>query len=117
MSTIALDFDGVLSNYTGWHGPGRLDPPVDGAIEAIRAYQDAGLDVCVYTSRADSPESIRQLEHWLREYGLESRRAKQIQITSRKPPAVVYLDDRAWQFKGTFPSPGEIKSFKTWQGH
>jgi hypothetical protein len=116
MSTIAIDFDGVLSDYSGKFSP-RLDPPVDGAIAAIKDYQDAGLEVCIYTTRADGPEAIIRLEAWLIEHGLPSRRVKQILITGRKPPAVVYLDDRAWRFTGIFPSPEEIKNFRTWQGH
>jgi hypothetical protein len=118
MSTIAIDFDGVLSNYTGWKGhEAPFDPPVDGAIKAIRDYQDAGLTVCVFTARADSAKSTSRIQQWLLDNGLEYRRAQQVTITSTKPPAVVYLDDRAWQFMGFFPTPEEIKNYKTWQGY
>ena len=116
MSTIALDFDGVLSDYSGWQGRhALLDPPVEGAIQAIRDYQDAGLVVVIYTSRADHPEGVTMIERWLREHGLQQKRIDSIKITDRKPPAIVYLDDRAWCFTGTFPTPEEIKSFKTWK--
>lgn len=115
--TIAIDFDGVLSKYTGWKGySAPLDPPVEGAIQAIRDYQDAGLSVAIYTSRADSSAQVIRIEQWLREHGLEFKRIKEIQISNLKPPATVYLDDRAFQFNGIFPTPGEIKDFKTWQG-
>jgi predicted phosphatase len=56
------------------------------------------------------------MEQWLRVHGLEKQRINKISITSKKPPAVVYLDDRAILFTGKFPSPEEIKNFKTWQG-
>jgi hypothetical protein len=117
MSTIAIDFDGVLSDYSGRYNPKELDPPFPGALDAIREYQDAGLKVCIYTTRADSIDSASKVERWLRKYGLEHRRIDQIQITNRKPPAIVYLDDRAWCFKGQFPSPEEILQFRTWQGY
>jgi hypothetical protein len=116
MSSIALDFDGVLSEYTGWKGHSApLDPPVEGAIQAIRDYQDGELEVVIYTSRADSPKSIDRIKQWLWAHGLEHKRVDQIKITNLKPLAVVYLDDRAICFTGTFPSPKEIKAFKTWQ--
>jgi hypothetical protein len=116
MNMIALDFDGVLSDYTGWKGYlAPFDPPVSGAIEAIRDYQDAGLTVAIYTSRADSHASVIRLEQWLTQYGLEKKRISQLEITNKKPPALIYLDDRAMLFTGQFPSVEEIKSFKTWQ--
>lgn len=117
MSTIAIDFDGVLSAYTGWKGYGApLDPPVEGAFQAIRDYQDAGLKVTIYTTRADSIESISRIERWLTQHGMEHRRSDKIEITNKKPPAILYLDDRAYLFTGIFPTIEEIKAFKTWQG-
>jgi hypothetical protein len=118
MSTIGIDFDGVLSEYTGWKGGNAtLDPPVTGAIEAIRAYQDAGLEVCIYSSRAEDGPAKERIRKWLQAYGLESKRIQKIAVTNLKPPAIVYLDDRAWCFKGVFPTPTEILSFRTWQGY
>lgn len=118
MSSIAIDFDGVLSAYTGWKGAGApLDPPVEGAIQAIRDYQDAGLYVIIYSSRADTNKAVIVLEGWLRQYGLESSRIDDIHITNQKPPAIVYLDDRGVTFTGKFPTPAEILAFKTWQGY
>jgi hypothetical protein len=117
MSTVALDFDGVLSQYTGWKGYDVLDPPVEGAIQAIRDYQDAGLTVAVYTSRASSQKAIDMIDRWLHTHGLERKRVDLVEVTNKKPLATVYLDDRAMVFTGTFPSPEAIKSFKTWQGY
>jgi hypothetical protein len=117
MSTIAIDFDGVLSDYSGWKGrEAPLDGPVVGAIQAIRDYQDAGLTVVIYTSRADSASGVTMIERWLREHGLQQRRIDSITITDRKPPAIVYLDDRAVCFFGIFPTPENVKAFKTWKG-
>ena len=117
MSTVALDFDGVLSNYTGWHGHSApLDPPVDGAMQAIRDYQDAGFEVVIYTTRADSAKSVQRIIDWLKEWGLETHRVNKIDITSLKPPAVMYIDDRAFCFRGIFPCVETIRNFKTWKG-
>jgi len=117
MSTIAIDFDGVLSDYTGWKGHGApFDPPVDGALQAIRDYKDAGFDVCIHTSRADSGKSVSRLTRWFMDHGLERRYLEGLTITNEKPPAIIYIDDRAWCFTGRFPSVEELKNFKTWKG-
>jgi hypothetical protein len=117
MNTIALDFDGVLCDNTGWKGRhAGLDGPVTGAIQAIRDYQDSGITVVIHTQRADTPSGVIVISRWLRDHGLEQRRINMINITDRKPAATVYLDDRAILFTGTFPPPEEIKAFKTWKG-
>jgi hypothetical protein len=117
MPTLALDFDGVISDYTGWRGyKAPFDPPVDGALEAIREYIDNGYDIVVHTSRADSPEQTKRLLAWFKEYGLEPRYLERIAITATKPPAIIYIDDRGWKFDGRFPTIHELKNFKTWKG-
>jgi hypothetical protein len=116
MNAIAIDFDGVISDFTGNRPFDNLNPPVTGAIEAIRSYQDAGLNVVIYTTRAGSLKEVNYISQWLRLYGLENRRIEKIDITNKKPPAIVYLDDRGWLFTGSFPTADEIKAFKTWKG-
>lgn len=117
MDIIAIDFDGVISDHTGWRGyKAAFDPPVDGAFEAIRSYIDSGYDIVVHTTRADTPEQTRRLLTWFREYGLEPRYLDRMTITAIKPPAVIYIDDRAWCFRGVFPTVQEVKEFKTWKG-
>jgi hypothetical protein len=117
MSTVALDFDGVLSDYSGWRGhDAPLEAPVAGAIQAIRDYQDAGFEVVIYTTRADSVKSIARIIQWLKEWGLEYARVNKIDITSLKPPAIIYIDDLAFCFQGIFPSVKFVTDFKTWKG-
>lgn len=38
----------------------------------------------------------------------------QIQWPFVKPPAFLTIDDRAWTFRGTWPSVEEMKAFKPW---
>jgi hypothetical protein len=117
MPIVAIDFDGVLSDYTGWRGySAPIDPPVDGALQAIRDYSDAGYEICIHTSRADSAKQISRLVAWFKEHGLERKYVEGLTITNQKPPAIIYIDDRAWYFAGRFPSIEELKNFKTWRG-
>ncbi|WP_103501614.1 MULTISPECIES: hypothetical protein [Streptomyces] len=105
MSTVAVDFDGVIHGYSrGWADGTIYDPPVPGSLEALRTLM-ASHSVFVLTSR--DPE---QVAPWLDEHGFETvvdrpaarrrfwnSRGKLL-VTSRKLPAVAYVDDRAVRF-------------------
>lgn len=41
---------------------------------------------------------------------------EKITIPKRKPIAKVYIDDRAWEFRGTWPDVTEIAHFRPWHG-
>jgi hypothetical protein len=109
MKTLAIDFDGVLSAYTGWKGDmAPLDPPLPGAIEFLEACVAHGFAVTIFTTR---PEQL--VSEWLEAHAPQIGYS-QIGITNKKPPAWLYIDDRCFLFKGTFPSMEEIDKFKAW---
>lgn len=109
MKTLAIDFDGVLSAYTGWKGDtAPLDPPLPGAIEFLNECVHHDFEVVIFTTRRE------QLIHeWLAEHAPPDVQAL-IQITNEKPPAWLYIDDRCFLFTGTFPSMTEMENFKAW---
>lgn len=113
-TTLAIDFDGVLSGLTQWLGSEVLGLPNPGAIDALNAYQRAGIRVIVFSARAHSERARFIMRQWLTQHGVSG--AESIPITHEKTLASVYLDDRAWRFDGTFPSAAELKAFRTWQG-
>jgi hypothetical protein len=91
---VCVDLNGVLDSYTGWKDPSHWDPPRAGAGEFLQELARHGFDVVVFTTR--HRVGVRR---WLREHGLlEHVRA----ITDRKPPAHVFVDDRAVCFRGDF---------------
>lgn len=96
--TVVFDFDGVIHSYTsGWQGSDAAipDPPVSGIKEAIDHIRAAGYRVVVVSTRCRSVEGQYAIARWLRENGIEVDN-----ITSEKPPAVCYVDDRAITFDG-----------------
>ncbi len=108
--TIALDFDGVLHRYSrGWADGTIYDPPVEGAVQAVRTLLES-YDLIIHTCRVnDDPDvafteeqplardqSIRQ---WLREWNFPEPWCDTVEIFP-KPTAFLYVDDRGWRFEG-----------------
>lgn len=114
--SVAVDFDGVIHSYTSpWVAAHVIpDPPVPGAIEWIDRIA-ADFDVIVFTTRARTWRGRRAVRRWLYEqaYYLHEH---EIRITAKKPPALIYVDDRAWRFEGPwmFPTKDDIYRARPW---
>lgn len=121
--TIAVDFDGVIHSYnTPWVARHVIpDPPVAGAIEWLWLTLQK-MDVVIFSMRCHSWRGRRAVRQWLRQYsgalyhedpaggiGLED-----LKLSATKPAALVYLDDRAMRFEGTFPTVEQIHRAKPW---
>jgi hypothetical protein len=104
---VCVDLNGVLDSYTGWQGPEHFDPPRDGARAFLQALVARGFSVVVFTTRY--PDDVWR---WLREYDLEALVAD---VTDRKPPAHVFVDDRAVCFRGSFEDT--LAAIETFTAH
>jgi hypothetical protein len=91
---VCVDLNGVLDRYTGWKHPGHWDPPREGAAGFLEALTAHGFLVVIFTTRHRTGVMRRLREHRQLEYVSA--------ITSRKPPAHVFVDDRAVCFRGDF---------------
>lgn len=91
---VCVDVNGVLDLYTGWKDPDHWDPPREGAQAFLRSLAESGFCVVIFTTRHQT-----QVRRWLRDHGLLEHVSA---ITSRKPPAHVFVDDRAVCFRGDF---------------
>lgn len=110
--TVVFDFDGVIHSYTsGWKGADTIpDPPVLGIQEAINAIRASGYEVVVVSTRCSTTDGIIAVSAWLNRYGITVDR-----IMKEKPPAIVYIDDRAICFDGNADNLlTKIRSFKPW---
>lgn len=118
--TIAVDFDGVIHRYSeGWRDGTIYDPPKEGAIDSVLRLMDKGFSVFIHTTRnpgqivrwlqsskrcghsdfdesvcAMSPYSVRRVYPWERFWN----KTNVLGVTKRKLPAMLYIDDRGWQF-------------------
>jgi len=126
MRTVLIDFDGVLHSYTsGWQGKANIpDAPNPGAIEFLEELLAAeDMEPVIWTSRVHCRENEDPVEaenakiaikQWLYLQGVGPDEVNRLKITSDKPPAVMLIDDRAFKFEGTFPTPDTIREFKPW---
>lgn len=112
--TVVFDFDGVIHSYTsGWKGATDIpDPPVDGIYSALKEIHEAGYEVIIVSTRCSYPCGTIAIESWLDKWGLDQYVDK---VLKQKPPAIVYIDDRAICFDG-HPETllSKIDSFQPW---
>jgi hypothetical protein len=114
--TVAIDFDGVLAHYDGNYREGQLGEPHPAAIKTIQDYIAADMDVVIHTTRARTQRGVSLILAWLVKHGITKMDLTRMAISSIKPVAYVYIDDRAIQFNGTFPTAQQIREYKTWDG-
>lgn len=112
--TVVFDFDGVIHSYTsGWKGTRVIpDPVVPGIAEVIAKLRERGYHVAVCSSRCSTLEGVAAVAEYLHAAGIQVD-----DITCEKPPALVYVDDRAIRFDGTTDNLyEEIVDFAPWNG-
>lgn len=110
--TVVFDFDGVIHSYTsGWKGESIIpDKPVFGIKEAISEIRKAGYEVVVVSTRCATNEGIKAVSKYLFENEIYVDR-----VCKEKPPAIVYIDDRAICFDGDTKSLlDKINNFSPW---
>ena len=112
--SIAVDFDGVIHSYRSpWVAAEVIpDAPVPGAIEWLNEMRQR-FRVIIFTTRGKTATGRLAVADWLVQYGYP---AIPEDVTAEKPPALIYLDDRAVRFDGkNFPTGDQIhRDFIPW---
>lgn len=128
---IALDFDGVIHQYSkGWQDGSIYDPVVPGFLQwAFKARDHFRL--VIYSSRSKDPNGIAAMTAWLDEQERNERWYILIkeffvpvgvsywfEFAHEKPAAFLTIDDRAIQFRGDWSAwwlePQKLLEFKPW---
>lgn len=107
--TICLDFDGVIHSYrSGWCGAEIIpDPPIHGTREAIARLRK-GYRVVIHSARCATDEGLAAVQAWLQRHDIEVD-----EVCRFKPPAAIYVDDRAVPFRGDWQQTmDEIRDFR-----
>lgn len=116
--TICIDFDGVLHDYSkGYQGLDVFGEPVKEAPHAVQHLKKEGWKIIIFTARPVT----QGMRNWLRTnkipFDFINENPDQMDKTSPKPYADIYLDDRAVQFNGNWQqSLLDIANYKNWQG-
>ena len=107
LKQIAIDFDDVIhKNSKGFHDGTIYDDPIEGSIEAIKTLSKH-YDIVIFTAKAKPDRPLvnnktgkELVEEWLDKYGI----LKYIKyVTSEKPRAMAYIDDKAIRFENNWP--------------
>lgn len=140
--TVAVDFDGVLHSYnSSWVNSHTIpDPPLDGAADWLFEILSS-FDVVIFSTRCKSWRGRWAVKRWVRclidapawtwcsrftphawTHGdvedavrnLLDDRMGRMRFSAVKSPALVYIDDRAWRFTGSFPDADQIHRARPW---
>jgi len=102
LTNIGIDFDGVIHrNSKGYHDGTVYDPPIEGAYEALESLSKK-YNIVIFTAKAKPDRGLvngktgaELIWDWLNKYDMAKFVSK---VTSEKPRAVQYIDDRAYHF-------------------
>ena len=109
---VVFDFDGVMHPYKrGWEGAENINEgPTPGIEKVIKELRDDGYRIVIMSTRASDQPGRIAINNWLEKYEIEVD-----EITWKKVPAIVYIDDRAIQFTGdTKTLKEQIDNFVPW---
>jgi hypothetical protein len=110
--TVVFDFDGVIHSYvSGWKGVDVIpDPPNEDVILVINSLRAKGYEVLVVSTRCSDPSGREAIIEYLNKYGVTVDG-----LCSEKPPALVYVDDRAVCYRPGMYLLEVIEHFEPWQ--
>ena len=112
---IGIDFDGVIHrNSKGFFDGTVYDVPVDGVYEALQSISK-NYTIIVYSAKArkdrmliKNKTGVELIWEWLKKYKLDKFVTD---VTSEKPRAVCYIDDKAFRFTTWSKSLKELKEY------
>ena len=113
LNNIAIDFDGVIHNFDkGWHDGTCYGEPIPGALEAIKNLSQ-NYKIIIFTAKAKPNRPLVQgktgltlVEEWLKKHDIFKYVSE---ITSEKPRAQIYIDDRGYRFINWSKAINDIK--------
>ena len=98
---IAVDFDGILAEYGEWKGHEHIGKPIKENIEMVKKLHKDGHKLILFTTRLNCSwdgsdysyeERLKIIQEWLKKQKIWDAFTD---ITSEKPYADIYWDDRA----------------------
>lgn len=95
--TLAWDFDGTICQYENGFVHPPNEPPMPGALTAMRTASAKGYENVIFSVRATEQQGVAAIHDWCDKHGF----LPYVQgITGMKPKAIAYIDDRGVHFDG-----------------
>lgn len=114
INILCVDLDDTITNYPGWEGEGYTivkGSPLEGIHEAIATLRNEGWLLLVHSTRCNFKGGVVATAKFLEDNGIRVDG-----VCFNKPPADIYLDDKALTFDGNWSGMLEkIRGFKTWK--
>ena len=83
------------------------DPPIHGTKDAIARLRQQ-YRIAIHSARCHTEAGRRAVANWLQRYDIEVD-----EVCEHKPPALIYVDDRAIRFRGNWDDVlAEIRQFR-----
>jgi hypothetical protein len=102
---IGMDFDGTISVYDGWKGPGHVGKPVPSMIALIKDFLEMGKEVRILTARVSSPTEADEARAAIEQFCLDHI-GQILPVQCEKDYGMIVLfDDRAITVE---PNTGKI---------
>lgn len=92
MSTLAIDFDGVINDHKHPLEGRRMGAPIEGAGDKLRMLKHQGYRIIIFSVWGDD-KGRESIAEWMKHFEIPYDH-----ITNTKPHADVYLDDKAIRF-------------------
>lgn len=113
---LGIDFDGVIhKNSKGFYDGTVYDEPIEGTEEALKELSSKYTLIC-YTAKAKPDRMLingktgtQLVWEWLKKYDFDKYISK---VTSEKPRAVAYIDDKAVRFNNWESCLTQLKDHK-----
>lgn len=104
---IAVDFDGVIHAYSkGFHDGTIYDTPTEGVKEAMENLKKKYY-VYVNSQRSGTLEGKKVIEDYLIRYGIPFD-----EVSTTKPAAKFYIDDKGIRFKNWNQTIKDLEEFE-----
>ena len=118
---LAADFNGVIHDHQGKAGFCEAgSPEIPGAITWLKEISET-YDVFLVSASFSKAPFVVAARAWLEAKGVPRPwltpvpvGRSRITLTPFKPACVMFIDDRGFQFVGTFPTLEAIQAFKPW---
>tara|TARA_B100000900_G_C20043216_1_gene498876 strand:+ start:162 stop:536 length:375 start_codon:yes stop_codon:yes gene_type:complete len=102
LTNIGIDFDGVIhKNSKGFFDGTVYDEPIEGSLDALKRISKK-YDIIIFTAKAkkdrgkiNGKTGTEMVWEWLKKYKMDIYVKD---VTSEKPRAVAYIDDKAIRF-------------------